>query len=77
MSNKATVKCPNCGHSFSAESAIEQEVRNHLQKEFQEKINFTNIEPITDDKPVLELLNAQAAKRWRYYYLQNFIKNKY
>lgn len=47
-----------------------------LTKEFTEKIDLNGAELITDDKPVLEFLNAKAAKRWRYYYLQSFIPGR-
>jgi len=29
---------------------------------------------LTDDKPVLDYLNARAARLWRYYYIQNVVK---
>lgn len=29
---------------------------------------------LTDEKPVLDVLNAEASKRWRYYYIQKQIK---
>ena len=31
------VKCPNCGNNFSAESAIENDLRERINKEFQKK----------------------------------------
>ncbi len=36
--NTAFVKCPNCSNEFSAESAIENDVREKLQKEFRAKL---------------------------------------
>ena len=42
--NQAFVKCPNCGKEFSAESAIENDVREKLQKEFQLKTAMQEVE---------------------------------
>ena len=35
--NPTLVVCPKCGNEFSAESAIENQVREKMQKEFQQK----------------------------------------
>lgn len=42
--NQAFVKCPNCGNEFSADSAIENDVREKLQKEFQLKTSQREVE---------------------------------
>ena len=38
-----------------------------------QNISLTNVSTSTDDKPVIEFANAEAAKRWRYSYLKNSI----
>ncbi len=35
--NQHHVTCPNCGHEFSVEAAIQHSIRESLQKEFEEK----------------------------------------
>ena len=36
-SNKLQISCPNCGHEFSPEAALEGHLRAHLEKEYAEK----------------------------------------
>lgn len=44
-----------------------------LQDEISKQPDLSAAKLITDDQPVLEYLNANAAKRWRFNYLRNFI----
>ena len=37
--SKLTITCPDCGHTFSAEMALEHELRGHLEKEFETKLS--------------------------------------
>jgi predicted membrane-bound spermidine synthase len=48
----------------------------HIENELTEEIQFDKGSVVTDNNPVLEFQNAAAAKRWRYYYIQNFIKKR-
>jgi hypothetical protein len=36
--SKLTITCPDCGHTFSAETALETDLRLHLEKEFETKL---------------------------------------
>jgi predicted membrane-bound spermidine synthase len=47
-----------------------------VENELQEPVLPEKGTLITDNNPVLEFQNATAAKRWRYYYMQNFIKRR-
>ncbi|HEY1040501.1 MAG TPA: fused MFS/spermidine synthase [Bacteroidia bacterium] len=47
-----------------------------VENELKEKVLIEKGSIITDNYPVLEFQNAQAAKRWRYYYIQGFIKQR-
>ena len=55
---------------FASVKPLEQNLLSALQ----EKIPDLSSTPVnTDNTPVLEYANAQAAKRWRYSYLQSFV----
>lgn len=47
-----------------------------VENEYTEPIDIAKGDLITDANPVLEYQNAGAAKRWRYYYLHNFISRR-
>ncbi|MDP2388666.1 MAG: fused MFS/spermidine synthase [Bacteroidota bacterium] len=47
-----------------------------IDNELKEPVLIEKGSLITDNHPVLEYQNAAAAKRWRYYYLQGFIKSR-
>lgn len=36
--NKLQISCPNCGHEFSPEAAIEHHLRSLFEKEYAEKL---------------------------------------
>ena len=38
MKNNLKITCPECGHKFSPEAAIEGHLRAHLEKEYNEKL---------------------------------------
>src|SRR5690606_16849255 len=38
MKNKLNITCPDCGHQFSPEAAIEGHVRIHLEEEYAKKL---------------------------------------
>lgn len=80
----------DCGFSYrvGASGNIKQEdYRNLLivaarndpgpvENELKEPLLIEKGTVITDNDPVLEYQNAIAAKRWRYYYMQNFIRKR-
>jgi SAM-dependent methyltransferase len=47
-----------------------------VENELKEPVLLEKGTLITDNNPVLEFQNAAAAKRWRYYYMQNFIRKR-
>ncbi|MEO8149010.1 MAG: DUF2130 domain-containing protein [Bacteroidia bacterium] len=61
--NLTLVKCPNCGNEFSAESAIENQLREQLQKEFQQK-NKEQSEELKKQKDEIEKEKSRVEK-WK------------
>jgi hypothetical protein len=43
MKNDLKIACPECGHQFSPEAAVEGHLRAHLEKEFAEKIKASTL----------------------------------
>ena len=50
-----------------------QQVLPALNQQIHEALDLSDAAVITDDFPALEYLNAEAAQRWRFAYLRNFI----
>lgn len=38
MNDTLSIKCPHCGNKFSPEAALEHDVRLHVEKEFEKKM---------------------------------------
>ena len=58
---------------FASVNKIEQNLYAELPEQ---NISLVNAFVSTDDKPIIEFANAEAAKRWRYSYLKNSILYK-
>ena len=52
------IKCPHCGTKFSPESAIEHDLRLHLQKEFEEKLTESS-------KTLEQRIKKQEAEKFK------------
>ncbi len=71
MKNNLKITCPECGHQFSPEAAVEGHVRIHLEKEYAEKLAVTakSIEEMlkatayADYQAKIELMESESAQK--------------
>jgi hypothetical protein len=78
INSSIQIKCPNCGNKFSPEAALEHDVRLHLEKEYEKKLeeNARAVEQRTqkaeEEKYLSRIKAAEADRREKSIRLQEY-----